>query len=86
MWECDGCGFTGTETEVEAHITETNKPYMDAKDYGKIQCWGMMEVGGIAWENYHGKGIHPMTAVVAMVSDAYFKALEEVEGIGEATG
>lgn len=46
MFECDGCGFTGSFDEVNGHI-ETNYtlPNGDIKDPSDIVCWGAVGIG-----------------------------------------
>jgi hypothetical protein len=56
----------GTEEELEPHILA-----QDMDDVASIKCWGMMEVGNVAWEAYHSSGVHPMSLVFGVVKDAY---------------
>lgn len=72
MFECDGCGFTASLEEVEAHILE-----QDIDDVASIKCWGAMEVGSVVWEAYHGSGVHPMELVMNMVVKKYLEHFEE---------
>lgn len=84
VWECDGCGKTGTVEEIEAHITEVNTLADGSmKEVADIVCWGAMAVGGEAWKAYHEKGVHPMATLTKEISDRYFEFLEEVEGLKE---
>ena len=70
MWECDGCGFTGTEAEVEKHIIDQIKDleWWEIDD-APTNCWGAMEVGGPAWTDFHEKGIHPMSTFLDRFED-----------------
>ena len=70
VWECDGCAFTGTEAEVEAHVIEAGS-YADGTlmDDDDVVCWGGMEVGGGAWFDYHAEGRQPMQNIVDQVRD-----------------
>lgn len=71
MFECDGCGVIGTEEEVEQHVMTVNtladgtlRPLED------VVCFGVMEVGGIAWLDFHMYNKHPMENVVDMIKEA----------------
>jgi hypothetical protein len=70
---CDGnnCGFTGTEEEVVAHVLSDTRPYT---------CWGAMQIGGPAWEDFL-KGIHPMTTLANAVAGKYTDYVLEQNGI-----
>jgi hypothetical protein len=70
MFECDGCGLVGDLEVVEAHILEQDLN-------GPIKCWGAMEVGGPAWEAFHGNGVHPMISIVNMVTKKYLELFGE---------
>lgn len=68
MYECDGCGLTGTLEEVEKHIYEDVKDAEgNLKQPSEIRCWGAMFVGGPAWEAYHNDGVHPMETFMQQV-------------------
>lgn len=71
LWQCDGCGVTGTEAEVEAHVVAvstladgTLKPEPD------VTCWGAMLVGGRAWDAFEFEGVHPMQTFVIGLKEA----------------
>jgi hypothetical protein len=70
MYECDGCGYTGTEEEVGRHVLDNaTLPGGQLKDPQDIVCWGAMEVGGPAWVDYHINGIHPMQRVAQQIQN-----------------
>lgn len=62
MWQCDGCGaqFDNDESpEAQAHFAaQLDLPA------ALVTCWGLMEVGGPAWQAFQD-GVHPMTAFTA---------------------
>ncbi len=59
LYMCDGCERVGTHKELEPHIL--------AQEWPDIKCWGLMGIGGIAYEEYVTKGIHPMSRVFNQV-------------------
>lgn len=77
LWECDGCGFTGTEAEVGAHVIQVNTlPNGELKDVPDVVCWGSMKVGESAWVDYHIHGVHPMDTI----ADRIVEDLRRFEG------
>jgi hypothetical protein len=66
---------------VEDHIRDVST-YADGtmREPQDVVCWGAMLVGSEIWVDYHVKGIHPMTYVVAMV----VKEVCNEEGIGRS--
>lgn len=68
VYECDGCGRTGTLAEIDKHILE--EQVVDYNDLASIKCWGSMLVGSQVWQDFHTRGIHPMTHVFNMISGA----------------
>jgi hypothetical protein len=56
MYECDGCGKVGTEEELTPHI-------LAQRLEEPTKCWGIMKIGGPAWEAFHGEGVHPMETI-----------------------
>lgn len=75
LWQCDGCGVTGTEAEVTAHVeTVIRWPSGELKDPADVPCWGAMRVGGRAWEAYEFEDRHPMTDVANAVASAAVEA------------
>ena len=72
LWECDGGDFVGTWEEVDAHVRSNGKLADGTlKDPQDIVCWGSMQVGGVAWTEFHTKGIHPMTVLMESVLRRY---------------
>lgn len=62
-WECDGCGRVVSEKKTVQ--------LCGCKDHQ-----GYMQVGGPAWNDYHDKGIHPMTGITEQVRKIYNKRME----------
>ena len=82
LWQCDGClrVFLGAE-DGERHIIEAGDDVRAVwgDDYvDHIKCWGLMEVGGPAWEAFHGKeNVHPMETVLKQVTNIMIGQMEE---------
>lgn len=71
LWQCDGCGATGTEEEMEAHVVAVNTlPGGSLKDPQDVTCWGSYLVGGPAWDVHQFEGVHPMQTLMAQVQIA----------------
>lgn len=70
LWACDGCGMTGTFTEVDVHVKTTNRlPDGSLKAIEDVICWGALQVGGPAWQSLVFDGVHPMAAVIAKIKE-----------------
>jgi hypothetical protein len=71
LWECDGCGYTGTELALEQHVLEVNTlPDNTLRDPADVVCWGSMQIGSVVWREFHINGTHPMNAVMGKVVEA----------------
>jgi hypothetical protein len=54
----------GNEVDLEKHI----KDQIDNKAADQT-CWGLMRVGGPAWEDYEFKGVHPMSTLMSRMEE-----------------
>jgi hypothetical protein len=72
LWQCDGCGVTGTGDELNQHVIDVNTlPDGSLKEPQDVTCWGSYQVGGPAWEQHQFEGVHPMTNVMKGVGEKY---------------
>lgn len=62
-WECDGCGAVYDDPDSERALSH----FMRAR---RPECWGLMEVGGPAWADFHAGIAHPMERVLGNVEQA----------------
>lgn len=67
LWACDGCSFTGTEAQVNAHVVAGMYGPAGLREPEDVTCWGSLLVGGPAWEAHVFHGVHPMSILAADV-------------------
>ena len=65
LWACDGCSFTGTEAQVNAHVVTGLYGPAGLRDPHDVTCHGSLLVGGPAWEAHVFHGVHPMSVLAA---------------------